>query len=453
MNRLIYCLFASFFIFLSCSKEKEFADKDEMLVSFPEDFSEAIEGCEILLTNEMYVSTTYKTGFYDDIEVSSKILRSPTYTVLPGSEEYYNLLLDDKYKKLKIRTNKTSLSDKNTLRLGSKISKIKGVLSIEKSGYVITLTSDPVIYYSQRPGSEFEYNEDIITVMSFNLDYYMASPSNWGKSNGAKTEAEFLRQSQKIISALHSAKADIYALCEIEEGNYSVEYLVNELNKSLGRFSYKYIDTGDRDVTKYTKNTFIYNADKIQPVLYCKTYNSNYLPLRHIFQGFMRTDGSDKFILSLNHFKAKTGNGTGSNSDMNDGQGSYNAKRVQEAKDCLESIDDISVFYDDKDVLAIGDFNSYSKEDPIQYFISNNYTNEIQKYSPNGWSYSYGGYVGYLDHVLSSPSMSEKVIDSFPWDINSSEPACLDYHFTQSFDESFYRCSDHNPIITILKIK
>ena len=125
MNRLIYCLFASFFIFLSCSKEKEFADKDEMLVSFPEDFSEAIEGCEILLTNEMYVSTTYKTGFYDDIEVSSKILRSPTDTVLPGSEEYYNLLLDDKYKKLKIRTNKTSLSDKNTLRLGSKISKIK----------------------------------------------------------------------------------------------------------------------------------------------------------------------------------------------------------------------------------------------------------------------------------------------------------------------------------------
>ena len=103
--------------------------------------------------------------------------------------------------------------------------------------------------------------------------------------------------------------------------------------------------------------------------------------------------------------------------------------------------------------MAIGDFNSYSKEDPIQYFISNNYTNEIQKYSPNGWSYSYGGYVGYLDHVLSSPSMSEKVIDSFPWDINSSEPACLDYHFTQSFDESFYRCSDHNPIITILKIK
>ena len=103
----------------------------------------------------------------------------------------------------------------------------------------------------------------------------------------------------------------------------------------------------------------------------------------------------------MNHFKSKSGNNaTGGDKDQQDGQSQFNSRRVQEAKDCLLTYENLKKYYGDTDVLVLGDLNSYSNEDPVRIFTEAGYTNELQKYTPDSWSYVYQGEVGYLDHSL-----------------------------------------------------
>ena len=114
--------------------------------------------------------------------------------------------------------------------------------------------------------------------------------------------------------------------------------------------------------------------------------------------------------------------------------------------------ENLKKYYGDTDVLVLGDLNSYSNEDPVRIFTEAGYTNELQKYTPDSWSYIYQGEVGYLDHSLSSSTLTGQVTGAAPWDINASEPAYFEYQYTSFFQPNPYRYSDHNPIITGLKL-
>jgi predicted extracellular nuclease len=88
-------------------------------------------------------------------------------------------------------------------------------------------------------------------------------------------------------------------------------------------------------------------------------------PKRKKTQAFMEIATGEKFLFSVNHFKAKSGKGSGANADQGDGQGSYNADRVKEAKSLLDNYTRDCVFYGDSDILVMGDLNAYAMEDPI----------------------------------------------------------------------------------------
>ena len=54
-----------------------------------------------------------------------------------------------------------------------------------------------------------------------------------------RENAETLRQHEdKILAALKEAKADIYAICEVEQGDFTVDYLCRSLNNALGEERY-----------------------------------------------------------------------------------------------------------------------------------------------------------------------------------------------------------------------
>ncbi|WP_326502423.1 hypothetical protein [Rothia nasimurium] len=56
--------------------------------------------------------------------------------------------------------------------------------------------------------------------------------------------------------------------------------------------------------------------------------------------------------------------------------------------------------------MLLGDFNSYTQEDPMQVLYSAGYTNLGEKYDA-GHTYLYGGRVDSLDHILAlSPRWS-----------------------------------------------
>ena len=131
----------------------------------------------------------------------------------------------------------------------------------------------------------------------------------WGHSNGAKDEAAFQRQRKKVLAAMKEIDADVYAICEIEEGDYSVNELVQALNEEYGvTGKYKGIDSGDKKITSYTKNAFIYDTERVSPYMDFKTYEGTYLVLRHVAQCFELKENGSRVILTMNHFKSKSGN-------------------------------------------------------------------------------------------------------------------------------------------------
>ncbi|MCS2959465.1 hypothetical protein NXX53_26060 [Bacteroides salyersiae] len=95
-------------------------------------------------------------------------------------------------------------------------------------------------------------------------------------------------------------------------------------------------------------------------------------------------------IISLNHFKSKS-SGNGSNADQYNGQGSSNIQRQSEARTLINELNALISYYEDPDILILGDLNAYSKEDPIRILTNASLTNLLEQFSPQDYSYVYNG--------------------------------------------------------------
>lgn len=150
------------------------------------------------------------------------------------------------------------------------------------------------------------------------------------------------------------------------------------------------------------------------------------------------------------------------------------------------------------DTVIVGDMNSYALEDPMLVLTKNTtgktlrtardtfigktpqfnnagnpitvtktygYINAVSKKDAEAgktsWSYSYNDEIGSLDHLLISPSLSNRLIDATDWHINAAESPLYDYNIDYKGDtgaEDFYaddayRSSDHDSAIMSLSYK
>jgi predicted extracellular nuclease len=168
-------------------------------------------------------------------------------------------------------------------------------------------------------------------------------------------------------------------------------------------------------------------------------------------QAFVEKATGEKFLFSVNHFKAKSGKGEGLNADQGDGQGSYNADRVKEAKSLLEHYAADCVFYGDSDILIMGDLNAYAMENPITVLREGGMTDLHRAFhADSSYSYVYSGQLGYLDHALCNKTLFPQVTGMVAYHINSCEKDT--YTYDESDDNTMFRCSDHDPVIVGLRL-
>ncbi|UYM07780.1 5'-nucleotidase C-terminal domain-containing protein [Solicola gregarius] len=158
----------------------------------------------------------------------------------------------------------------------------------------------------------------------------------------------------------------------------------------------------------------------------------------------------DTFVVIANHFKSKSGDGTGDNEDTGDGQGSFNGDRVRQAQALVTFADEQSAAARTTSVFLMGDFNAYTEEDPMQVFYDAGYTDLASRTQES--TYVFDGKVGSLDHVLASATAAEGVAGVDVWNVNSVEPVAYEYsrynyNATLLYDESPFRSSDHDPIV------
>jgi Ca2+-binding RTX toxin-like protein len=186
-------------------------------------------------------------------------------------------------------------------------------------------------------------------------------------------------------------------------------------------------------------------------------------------QTFAAANG-ERVTLVVNHLKSKgscpapSDPDAAGNTDAGDGQGCWNARRVQQAQQLRGFVAQLQNNSGSNDVMLIGDFNAYGQEDPIYDLTSSGYVDQSGRFESMGYSYVFDGTAGRLDHAISSAGLSSKVSGTAHWHIDADEGLQQDYNleFKQPacptcapdpFDGSLpYRASDHDPVLIGLSL-
>ncbi|NTV64004.1 MAG: hypothetical protein HGA65_10780, partial [Oscillochloris sp.] len=183
-----------------------------------------------------------------------------------------------------------------------------------------------------------------------------------------------------------------------------------------------------------------------------------------VAQLFEEQRSGERFSLIVNHFKSKSScPASGADADQGDGQSCWNATRVAQAQRLLSWINGTLVPTSaDPDVLLVGDFNAYAKEDPITTLVNAGYTNLISSFvGAEAYSYVFDGQWGYLDQALASPSLLAQTSGAGDYHINADEPSVLDYNTNYKsaaqiaafFNADAFRTSDHDPVLIGLGLR
>lgn len=399
-------------------------------------------GDTIRFSVPLIVNRNYGYNF-SGLNMSPRRIFSPTNQAIPLSDEYkMQLSLNGKAS--------FNLSGCPYHRNGERLHNLVAVVTGNLKVWFISGS-----WEGNNTRSELEYNPPSVDmdtthnvlVCGANLEYYLVQ--SLGTGYGPDDDYDHQKQRTKVKTALARIAADVYGLVEIEQGQSALEEIASDLTALTGH-PYDYINDQGSVNGSYTKSGYVYRSDRIQPVGMLKR-NNTVVQNRKMVQGFELIENGERFVYSINHFKAKSGNGTGRNADQGDGQGIFNYSRLQEAQSVLQNIQSYQSFYGDNDILIMGDLNAYAKEDPIRAFTDAGMI-DLHRYfhADSSYSYVYGEQAGYLDHAICNEALRKQVTGMSAWHVNSDEAD--QYTYDKSNDLTVFRYSDHDPVLVGLRL-
>ncbi|HEY1119829.1 MAG TPA: ExeM/NucH family extracellular endonuclease, partial [Acidimicrobiales bacterium] len=286
---------------------------------------------------------------------------------------------------------------------------------------------------------------------------------------GAWDETSFARQQAKIVTAINALEADVVSVEEIENSivvdghdrDEALGALVDALNAAAGADTWDYVrspaaasETANVAEQDVIRNGFIYKPASVQPageadMLFGEPAFAN---AREPFAAVFQPAGGDparRFAVIVNHFKSK---GSGVNDGT--GQGNANPDRVAQATALASYAADFAAERDVPAVFLTGDFNAYSREDPMQVLDGAGFT-ALEAHGKH--TYSFDGQSGSLDHVLANDAALALVTGVDIWEVNANETVFnqysrYNYNTTILYDESPFSASDHNPEVVGLDV-
>lgn len=289
---------------------------------------------------------------------------------------------------------------------------------------------------------------------------------------GAAETPDLLRQQAKIVTAINRLDASVVSLEEIEN---SVQFgkdrddalgkLVDALNADAGVATWAFVPApADRPTPAeedVIRTAFIYKPAAVTPVGASAILRDevNFANAREpLAQAFKAVGAADStaFGVVVNHLKSKSSSGaTGDNVDT--GQGSFNADRVRQARAVSTFAASFATSRSIKAMFLVGDFNSYSEEDPIQELRSAGYNSVESTTDPTEKTYSFSGLSGSIDHVLANGPARAMVTGADIWGINAEEAVAyqysrFNYNVTNFYGANPFGSSDHNPEVVGLDL-
>ena len=484
-----------------------------------QDQMEALESMLVLPKDTWTITDNYKTNRYGTLSLTpgTEVLRTATDVVVPGAPaqayEAENAAktidLDDasttdltNFQQNGHKERYAYLANGAPARVGYHVTFTKPVVLESRFGsFVFQPTQmtagnpdrSPVTITGERPAAPTVSGDT--KVATFNvLNYFSDLGENEAgckgyedrnhkyvtdkncKLRGAWSSQAFANQQTKIVQAINTIDADVVALEEIEnpvasgvstDRDGALKSLVNALNAAAGSEVWAYVPSpstvpANEDVIRIA---FIYKKATITPVGDSVIYDDPAYtglarqPLAQEFKPITDANHEGKnFVVIANHFKSKgsapknlSGAEAAANTDNGDGQGNSNGVRVKQAR----ALATFAQRFNGTPTLLVGDFNAYTKEDPLKVLTDAGWTHE----SGHGdSSYVYGGRSGSMDHVFANSAAHPLITEVKSWAVNAQESIAFEYSRANynaylAFEaDNPYRASDHNPEIIGLNL-
>lgn len=368
------------------------------------------------------------------------------------------------------RNNKWKFNPTRPIEAGDEVVRIRslGEDRSPKVGGDLSIASFNVLNYFTTVGEGREgcTGSNLDTADSYNVTYDCDVRGAWDPD-------DLERQQTKIVKAINKLGAAVVGLMEIEnsaklgeETDEATASLVAALNADAGERKWAFVassshlqDVADQDVIT---NALIYQVKqaKVNGPAYALgaqsgddgAFGNARTP---IAASFTARKGGERTLVVVNHFKSK-GSGddaTGDNADSGDGQGAWNGDRTRAAQALVDWLPEVQEDFRAKSVALVGDFNSYSQEDPMQVLYDAGFANAAPDET---YSYNFSGLAGSLDHVLLNDAADQRRTGADIWNINSGESQALEYSTYKTTSADYYqptpkRSSDHDPVIVGLK--
>lgn len=463
------------------------------------DAFEPYEGMRVTFPQDFVISEYYNFDYYGSIVLSSSRQINPTALYEPGSAEYTAAVAAYALDRITLDDGRTSTNPDpalhpngltfdmgNLFRGGSLVTDLTGVMDYSYGEYLIQPVDGATYTDANARTATPDLDSGELTIASLNvLNYfttidtgsYICGPSENMECRGADTAEELTRQRDKILAALIAMDADVVGLIEIENDrtsgglDYAVADLVNGLNTTLGAGTYAYIATGSIG-TDAIKVAMIYKPASVTPIGNFAILDSSYNASYHddynrpaLAVSFEDNASKVGFTVVVNHLKSK-GSSCDALGDPNlgDGAGECNLTRTDAAAIEVDWLETDPTNANVDNIILIGDFNAYDKEDPIDAIkagpddilgTSDDYMDMIfQMQGEDAYGYVYDGSAGYLDYALANSNFLQYIVDVNLWHINADEPDIIDYDMTYKKDAQdalysadAYRSSDHDPVL------
>jgi predicted extracellular nuclease len=437
---------------------------------------ENLENMRVRINGPLTITDSHQLTRFGDVSLAAKDPLISTEFMVPGTAALRHaklasmntLVLDDG----NARRNPPSLNwlpiysatqpglAASSLVAGTQVRGLTGVLDYRYGAWRLQPDQIPSLkpppLPDPAPARPTSANLRVMTLNLHNLFNGDGRGQGFPTSRGAKTEAQYKRQLQRLSTGLTQAGADLLALSELENDGYGSNSTVAQLAASLGpqwRFVVPVNPAMQRDAIR---NGLLYRADRVN-ALGPAQYLSGDGGRPSLTQRFALKSGGLPLRLVSVHLKSKScRNAKGENAPQDDGQGCYNAVRVKQAKTLHQQLGQLDRGNGLAGTLITGDFNSYSKEQPISELALAGYTSMVAHFHPctpvrcEHYSYRFKGARGSLDHVLASAALKPRVLSAKIWNINADQPRMADYRSHSSPQP--WRSSDHNPLITDIKL-
>ena len=367
---------------------------------------EQYKGQTVCITTPLVVCGT----MYDSLILSDERLFVPeeqAYGLADGdSTEYWNRVAYNRQHRIKLECRYPY-----HLNLGATVTGLKARVMGERH----LQTGAQPRFKNYHPNKRVpSWGKADIRVCAANVQNYFVHVG--GYATKRNTVGQHALQCYKVASALAKIDADLYALCELEQGSSAPAELVAKMNQfSKKHYEFVVTDTVDRDTIS---GGFIYNKERVRPRGEVQLAYLNHADIhahRFLIQQFEDCQTGQRFYVSLNHPRSKRGDAA-----------EANAKRVAELDTVFAAFERLHLNLDSM-ILFVGDYNAYAQEQATQKIVRAGYQDMNMTLASTDYSYSYKGESGFLDRCYASPSMAKHVVSLQPLHWNT------DYYYSAAY--------------------